>query len=129
MIKNRFGIILAVFTITAATILDMTTITGSGTALSTKTGYGFADSSEMSGSISSFSGSSAYGNNNRSDDDGETYNTTIQREPVPLPGQPTGDASATTIENMTVLPTPSEEEISGGIASLGGDWKDLDELK
>ena len=131
MIKKRFDIILAVFVITAATILDMTTINGSSTAYSTKTGYGFADSSEMSGSISSFSGGSAYDNNNMSDaDDGGTYNTTIE-EPVLLPGQPTGgDTSAdSTIENMTILPTPSEEEMAGGIASLGGNWKDLDQLK
>lgn len=130
MTRKRFGIIFVVFVVTGATILNTTTISGiignsnssgSGTALSTRTGYGFSDNSEMSGSISSFSG---YGNNNMSDEE-ETYNTT-----VPLPEQPAGETSAAeTIENMTVLPTPSEEEISGGIASLGGDWKDLDQLK
>lgn len=127
MTRKRFGIIFVVFVVTGATILNTTTISGnssgsgSGTVYSTRTGYGFSDNSEMSGSISSFSG---YGNNNMSDEE-ETYNTT-----VPLPEQPAGETSAAeTIENMTILPTPSEEEISGGIASLGGDWKDLDQLK
>lgn len=134
MTRKRFGIIFVVFVVTGATILNTTTIngiignsnsnsnsSGSGTVYSTRTGYGFSDNSEMSGSISSFSG---YGNNNMSDEE-ETYNTT-----VPLPEQPAGETSAAeTIENMTILPTPSEEEISGDIASLGGDWKDLDELK
>lgn len=128
MTRKRFGIIFVVFVVTGATILNTTTIngisgnsSGSGTVYSTRTGYGFSDNSEMSGSISSFSG---YGNNNMSDEE-ETYNTT-----VPLPEQPAGETSAAeTIENMTVLPTPSEEEISGGIASLGGNWKDLDQLK